>query len=407
MQLLSEYPHVSKYDSIVMFATADWDNPFWTNKQHMACQLADAGFKVLYIESLGLRKVAIDKSDYARIFKRLLKFFKGARETRKNIWVFSPLVIPLHGNALSEFINRYLLVTSIRYFQWKYRFKKSLGWTYNPLVGSIFQQLKLSDVVYHSVDDLAAAPRLPKEEIEEKEKKLISLCSAVFVTSPTLLKKYSPYSICPIFYYPNVADYEHFAQAKKSETPLPADMNSFLGPKIGFIGAISSYKLDFNLISRAAQMTTDWKWILIGKVGEGDPTTDVTPLKRKNIFMIGPRPYEELPSYLKAFDVVVIPSPINDYTRSMFPMKFFEYLAAGKVIVSTDLPSLQDFKQAFLVASTPEEMVMQIDRVLKGEVRYDSRMELIAKENTWQKRLNRMLSDLDRSLEETAHVKKA
>ncbi len=57
--------------SIVMFSTADWDNPFWTNKQHMALHLARRGYRVLYVESMGLRKPTINGSDLARIWRRL------------------------------------------------------------------------------------------------------------------------------------------------------------------------------------------------------------------------------------------------------------------------------------------------------------------------------------------------
>ena len=40
--------------SIILISTADWDHPLWTNKQHVACSLADMGFRVLYVESLGM-----------------------------------------------------------------------------------------------------------------------------------------------------------------------------------------------------------------------------------------------------------------------------------------------------------------------------------------------------------------
>ena len=80
-------------------------------------------------------------------------------------------------------------------------------------------------------------------------------------------------------------------------------------------------------------------------VGEGDPNTDVSILENhKNIHLLGPKEYDELPSYLKYFDVALLPNMINSYTDNMFPMKFFEYLAAGRKVVSVNLKAIQEFK---------------------------------------------------------------
>ena len=76
-------------------------------------------------------------------------------------------------------------------------------------------------------------------------------------------------------------------------------------------------------------------------MGEGDPETDLAELMGlRNVHLLGPRPYGQLPSYLRGFDLALLPCPMNAYTRSMFQMKFFEYLAAGLPVVATDLPAL-------------------------------------------------------------------
>ena len=83
-------------ENFIIFSTADWDNPFWTNKQHVSLNLAKRGHKILYIESLGLRAPTLKAQDLSRILKRIFSFFKGARKVHENIWVYSPLVIPFH-----------------------------------------------------------------------------------------------------------------------------------------------------------------------------------------------------------------------------------------------------------------------------------------------------------------------
>lgn len=395
----SRYKKLSEFDSVVLFSTADWDNPFWTNKQHMACKLAEAGFKVFYIESLGLRKVAASKSDIGRIWRRLLRFFKGARQVRQNIWVYSPLVLPLYGYQSVEVLNKFLLKTVVNFYRFRLGFRKTIGWTYNPLVYELLKSLNFDTVVYHSVDDLSAAPRLPAAEIERNEKFILKYAANVFVTSITLKNKYQAWGRSDVFYSPNVADYEHFSKARRKDLPSPKDLEAFYGPKIGFIGAISGYKVDFDMLSRAAESTPQWNWIMIGKVGEGDPGTDIAKLQKSNIHLLGARSYQDLPSYLKEFDVVIIPSPLNDYTRAMFPMKFFEYLAAGKVIVATELPSIEEFSDVFLKAATSEELVGQINSVLSGQVIFNARMNEVAQEHTWDNRMDKMFSEIEKSLQ--------
>ena len=74
---------------VVLLATADWDHPLWTNKQHVAVALAAEGHRVLYVESLGLRPAQATARDLSRILKRLRRGLRGPRRVRPGIWVWS------------------------------------------------------------------------------------------------------------------------------------------------------------------------------------------------------------------------------------------------------------------------------------------------------------------------------
>lgn len=382
--------------SIVLFSTADWDNPFWTNKQHMALLLSQRGFKVLYVESLGLRAVTVKSSDIGRIFRRLKKFFRGVKSVGPNLWVLSPIVLPWHRFALVRWINDFALPAQVKFAMWWYRFRNPFAWTYNPLVLDLLKTLGFKFIVYHCVDDLAAAPRLPREAIAVEEKRMLGEANVVFVTSEVLRRKAEPSARGLLKYYPNVADYDHFRRARDAQTFIPDDLLRITKPRIGFVGAVSGYKVDFAMISEAARMRPEWSWILIGQIGEGDPHTDVSLLNLPNVHLLGPRSYADLPGYLKGMDVTVLPCVLNEYTRSMFPMKFFEYLSAGKVVVATDLPSLEPHRSIFVMANSAPEFVEKIEKIFLGEIRFTEEMDAAAKENTWQLRLDRMLADIER-----------
>ncbi len=117
-------------DDIVVLSTADWDNPFWTNKQHVTVELARRGHRVLYIESLGLRQPSVNKKDITRIFRRVMKALKPPKKVKDNIWVWSPLSIPFNKYAIIRKLNKVLLSGMLRLWSITLGFK-------NPSYGHI------------------------------------------------------------------------------------------------------------------------------------------------------------------------------------------------------------------------------------------------------------------------------
>lgn len=382
--------------AVVLLSTADFDNPFWTNKQHMAVQLAARGFRVLYIDSLGLRRPSARAQDLARIARRLRRAVAGPRQVRPNLWVAAPLVLPLQRYALVRRLNRALLSLALARQCRRLGFARPLLWTYNPMTTQLVSTTRFDGIVYHCVDDIAAQPGMPSAQLESAERELACASDVIFATSPRLAetrRRWNPET----HYLPNVADFAHFSRALDPSLEVPADLAAIPGPRMGFVGAISGYKLDFELIRFVAQTRPDWSVVLIGKVGEGDPWTDTAGLRGlPNVHLLGPRPYAALPAYLKGLDAALLPNARNDYTDSMFPMKFFEYLAAGRPVVSVDLPALRDYGDAVTLASSPVAFVVGIEDALRGAGAGLERRLAMARENTWEIRLDRMLDVLGR-----------
>lgn len=379
---------------VILVSTADWDHPFWTNKQHVACQLAEQGYRVLYVESLGLRRPSAKGRDLARIWRRLRRGFAPAREVRKNIWVVAPLVIPLHGNPLVRRLNDSLLVASLRRAARRIGFQRPLLWTYNPLVGHLAPRLRAEYLVYHCVDDMTAVPHAPAEAIAAADEDIARRADLILTTSPRLQQRFEKLRPRATHYLPNVADYEHFSRARQPGKE-PAELAAIPHPRIGFIGALSDYKVDFEMIAAVARQRPNWQWVLIGQVGEGQPETRLAGLDLPNVHLIGPRAYAELPDYLRGFDVATIPSRRNAYTDSMFPMKFFEYLAAGRCVIATRIPSLAEFSQVAELIDTPAEFIAALDRAANGAGPDPAAIEATARRYTWEWRIREMLALLE------------
>lgn len=383
---------------LVLLSTADWDNPFWTNKQHVAVELGRLGYRVFYVESLGLRRPSVSPADLKRVLRRLLRGVRSPRMVAENVWVWSPIAIPFHSYAFVRWINNRLISALLSFWLRNLRMRPDLLWTYSPMTTSAIDLDRYRFVVYHCVDDIAAQPGMPQDAIRFAEAQLVQRSDVVFVTASELLAKHiveNPNT----HYFPNVADYEHFSKAMSENVKIPDDLQEFRGVKLGLIGAISGYKVDFDLLIEVAQSRPNWSIILIGAVGEGDPWTDAEALKGcKNIHLLGPRPYKDLPGYLKGFDVAILANKSNEYTKSMFPMKFFEYLASGTPVVSTQLPALAGYSDVASFCGDAAEFVESVERALEeGGSKLEARLEA-ARGNTYHIRTKKMLDVLNATL---------
>jgi glycosyltransferase involved in cell wall biosynthesis len=110
-----------------------------------------------------------------------------------------------------------------------------------------------------------------------------------------------------------------------------------------------------------------------------------------NVHFLGWKPYAQLPDYLRGIDVALLPQRLNDYTRAMFPMKYFEYLAAGRPVVATRLPALADFTSLHREADTAQNFIDQIERALTAPsiIPID---HPILQAHSWDSRLDAMLN---------------
>ena len=382
----------------ILFSTADWDAPYWTNKQHTAQHLAQQGYRVLYVESVGLRAPNMSGRDLRRMWHRLCRGLRQPKQVQPNIWVLSPLTIPFkQSSRLVRFINQALVSLPIRLFMYRMRFDTPLIWTYHPFVQEIVATLRRGPLVYHCVDDLSAVPGIDSVGFNQEERLLLVDCAAVFVTSLALKAKCETLNK-NTHYFPNVADIEHFGRALLSGAE-PIEICEIPKPRVGYIGALSDYKVDFDLIRAVAKARLDWHWVIIGAEREGQNSKVMSDLRAlSNVHFLGDKPYASLPSYLRAFDVATLPTLINDYTRSMFPMKYFEYLAAGVPVVSTPLEFTKYYRGGLLTAANAESfekaIVQQLER---GRFTRAESVQLVG-DNTWTKRLLKMIEIIDNQL---------
>jgi glycosyltransferase involved in cell wall biosynthesis len=388
-----------KFD-IVMFATADWTARYWTNKQHTAARLAARGHRVLYVETVGLRRPGFNKTDIGRLWSRFKCGLAPIAQVQNNLWVLSPLTVPMgQGNPAISAFNRWRLSARIGNWLRRHRVRHPLVWTHHPFMLNVANALEPSMMVYHCVDDLGAIPGVDRAAFDIAERRLLERVELAFATSPYLQRRCAAIAGGRAHYFGNVADISHFAGARH-KTDLPAELAAIPRPRLGYIGVLSDFKIDFALLEDLIGAHRDWQFVFIGEEREGQGSQAVARLKRQpNAHFLGWRSYGQLPNYLSGIDVGLLPQRINDYTRAMFPMKFFEYLAAGLPVVSTPLPALSDLGAYHGVANGPIQFAEAISAALSGRgPQAPAITDPLLQANSWDARLDSMMRLIEASV---------
>jgi glycosyltransferase involved in cell wall biosynthesis len=381
--------------TVIMFSTADWTAPYWTNKQHIAKRLSARGFRVLYVESPGLRQPERNARDLSRIFRRLRRALAPPIKINDMLWVFSPLTVPFaHKSTIVERFNGWHMRSVIRQWCKRNAVGNVIVWTYHPYIVGAIEDIASKKLVYHCVDDLAAIPGVNKEAFLSAEKKLVEAADIVFTTSPHLLDHCKSLGAKKCVFERNVADIAHFAKAREPGS-IPPEIEKVAGPKLCYIGVLADYKLDLELIRRCVIARQDINWVFIGDEPERQASAIIGELRAyKNVHFLGHQSYEVLPDYLRGIDIAILPNLTDGYMRGVFPMKFYEYLASGKPLISTPLHSLTNISSPITMAQDPDEWLDAIDACLNSPPSPLALDDERLAQFDWEHRLDRMLHEI-------------
>jgi glycosyltransferase involved in cell wall biosynthesis len=379
---------------IVCVGFADWRSALWTNQQHLMSRLAGAN-RVLFVESLGLRRPTLAGRDVRRIAARLGRGLRGPRGVEAGVEVLSPLVLPFHGSPIAASFNRRLLPLLVRRVTRRLGMRGDVLWAYVPQAEILLDELQPRVVVYHCVDDIAAQEGVDARAFRAAEDRFARRADLVLASAPPLARRMR--ELAPnVLYAPNVADHALFAQAFEAGPVDPA-LEALPAPRVVFTGAIVATKIDVGLVAALARRRPGWSFALVGPVGEGDPRTDVSALHQApNVHLLGARAYAELPSVLRGAAAAMIPYAVNELTSSVFPMKVYEYLSAGLPVVATPLPSLEEV-DGVAIAVGAEEFAERLSRLIEGDDR-DRRAarSALAARHSWDTRLEEIAAAFER-----------
>lgn len=383
---------------ILCISSIDWDF-LWQGHQEIMSSLAQHGNRVLFVENTGVRTPTL--RDVPRLWHRLLRWWhstKGFREESKNLFVFSPLILPFPQSRLAARVNRYLLVRALKRWMRATGFRHPILWTFLPtrLVVELIDALEPELVVYYCIADFGQLAQRP-ERLARSERQLLDRTDVVFVQGEVLRQRCTPHPNMHIFPFGvSLTTFERKAE-------LAPELRDLARPIVGYVGGIHR-EVDFRLIEQVAR-AIDGSVVLVGPI-----QTDVGKLaKLENVVFVGVRPHHRLPEFIRGFDVGIVPYRLSEYTQTVYPTKLAEYLAAGIPVIATDLPEIRRFNSEYgevvTVAGDAAEFVRGIrDAATQRSPEEVARRIRAARENSWETRIAGMSGVIEKALEARAQT---
>jgi glycosyltransferase involved in cell wall biosynthesis len=379
---------------ILCFSSTDWDGR-WGSRQQVMLRFARRGYRVLFVEQAAGLEHLLRYPDLRQ--RKLRRWREGPRAVAENLWIVSlPPLLP--GRYYSIGINRVNQRLTVRWL-WpcmrRLAFEPRILWLYKPELGQLIGRFGEQLSVYHCIDEFAAGTRGGKRRvITLLETELLRQVDLVFANS-SLIYEGKRSTNARTYRIPSGADVEHLAQALDDSLPVHPALVTLAHPVAGYVGNISD-KVDVGLLQAVADLLPDWQFVLVGQVHP--QAGNLGPLQQlPNVHLLERVPFAEVPAILRGMDVCLLPYVDSELARYRSPLKLYEYLAAGKPIVSTDHPEVREFSNWVEIASTAQGFASAAKRAYSadsGECR-DKRAQ-VALDHSWERRVD----DMERHLHE-------
>lgn len=313
----------------------------------------------------------------------------------KNITIISVPTIPF-GDKVSILrkINDKLINFWMKIFMKIYHLDDPVLMFYKPRYSCVLGKLDEKMTCYDITDDILEF-NASANWLKNNVSKLINDVDLVVTASQRLYEKISQERNENIALIGNGVEANHFKKAL-GNIEKPKDLENIKSPILGYIGAVGEW-FDDSLLEKILKERQDLAVVIIGWSFKLQKKK-LKDLQKKynNLYLLGRRSYQILPNYVKYFDVCLIPFKICQLTASVNPTKLYEYMAAGKPIVSTHMPELNRFKDIVYIANNHDEFLSYLDMALRKKYEIEKSIK-IAEENDWNNKASIMINLINRS----------
>ena len=318
-------------------------------------------------------------------FWSLFKFKKN-KVNENLLYIRLPQIFLPFNNSI-RFLNRINGVI-MNYFIWKIRKKYNINevdywWVAYPYaVDALYSK---SPVIYDCFDNhIGWKGFYSKKVVSKIEMDLIKKADVTFFSSTDLLEtKKSNAKAYELIR--NAADYKHFF--------IPPEKSLLKNNIVLYLGVISDWA-NFSLIEAIVDLDKSKEYWFVGPVRNNS----LSKIESKsNVKIFGEQPYSTLGSFIEKAACCIIPfDHLNPLIKSTNPIKLYEYLAAGKPVVSTAMEEVVQYNDNVYIANSPEDFVHMINlSITENSLEKIVSRQQLAFENTWDERVDSIIRKLN------------
>lgn len=336
----------------------DWNSPIQIGDHHLARGLAGRGWKVAFI-STPISPLHIFSNAQ---LKRRFDNYKAEGVQDGNVWHYVPgsLIVPHHkGRPLS---------TSWMYHNWHRFTVPSLTQMLNKHGFGKVDLLCIRDAKYHFLLDTIRYKRSVyrladrddgfdhyNSSYAQIEQKVCSAVDTVLYTAHSLREYGKSRGARELRHFPHGVDWNRFAH---SQAQQPLEYSQIPKPIAVYVGSIEGW-FDYQLIANAADKLPHISFVIIGPSHQKHLFSGIS-----NIHILGPRPYGEIPAYLRWADVGLIPFSMGMQYKKLVdginPIKLYEYFAAGLPVISATWKEIEHINSPALLYRTQEQFISHL-----------------------------------------------
>ena len=244
----------------------------------------------------------------------------------------------------------------------------------NPMAIGVAQKLKYRYFVFDAIDNWLYHPQMKNKELIRNNYRYVEenadLITTVSEDLTILFQKNKN-----VQWIPNGVEIDFFRNA--------INYTSNKKIRIGYIGKIQE-RVDFELIEKCLQVYPEMEFVFAGPILSCRQKTKELASHYPNIKFCGDIPYQDIPQQMKSFDIGIIPHRVDEFTQSMNPLKLYEYLAAGKAVVTTGVAGTKNVSSYVFRAESEEEFIDLVGKISKRIFDAKDVVGSVPERNTWQ-----------------------
>ena len=366
-----------------MFANESWA-AIGVRQRELATWLSER-WDVLFVDRFNYRRFPLR---HRQCYRQLIVSFRSPRQIKPRLWHWMPPPLFSLGwrqrwvPLLNRAMLKHLLMRALRNIGMNEFILFCCGHTDEQFVGYMGEICALTDVT----DEVTGFANTDPQLAAETERRLLKKVHIALATAPSLYES-KRHLVRECYLVRNGVTPERFRPAMENRLPLPDDLQMIPTPRIGFVGVIAEW-VDIKLLLKIASWRPRWSFVLVGPIKRSIALPDLPP----NIYLLGPKPYDMVPAYLQGIDVAIIPFERTEFiTRYVNPIKLYEYLAAGKPVVTTPMGDYDGLETFVHIAETPEAFASAIEVAMKETTPQfkEARWRAIL-DRSWQVRANQV-----------------